>query len=233
MSFSRAAAALCALALAVPPLAFAQATPKSKSLGSGRPAGKLLTRDQLRACFKLQDELKQMRAAYEPVRADHERRQAAMKQGGEALKAERAALDQRNAELVAAQNAKTAAHGQRIEAWNARNATLAEKVKSSRPSRSEVEQEQKALEDERIAINQAGEALKADTETLRRQLGEQMEAYNAKAEARNKEIDAFNASGKQVTAQGDALAEANDRWKNECADRPFKEDDEILIKAGK
>jgi chromosome segregation ATPase len=234
MSFSRAAAALCALALALPPVAFGQAAaPKSKSLGGGRPAGKLLTRNELRACMKLQDDLKQMRAAYEPARAEHERRQAALRQGGDALKAERAALDQKNAELVAAQNAKTAAHGERIAAWNTRNAALAEKGKAGRGTRSEFEAEQKALEEERVAINQAGEALKAETETLRKQLAEQMDAYNAKAEARNKEIEAFNAAAKPVADQGDAVAEAADRWKNECADRPYKEDDEIIIKAGK
>ncbi len=131
--------------LLVPGVAMAQS-------GAGKPANdKIMTRAELRACFKQQESMKVERLAVDVDRqgADNERadltteRDALAKELAalESLKAEGAKIDASNVEAVNAYNARAAeavnAYNQKkqgmdakIDAWNARNAGVKQRENS-------------------------------------------------------------------------------------------------------
>jgi hypothetical protein len=99
MMTPRRTAAPIALALCLAwPLATAQTTTPAKpakpgatkSFGGSKPGGKLLTRDELRACMKMQADMKSGGATLERDKAELQREKAELQQAGEALKADSA-----------------------------------------------------------------------------------------------------------------------------------------------
>ncbi len=125
---------LLAVALGLP-LTAAAADPAAKrgntlTLGGGKPAGKLLTRDQLRLCLAQQKALKQQDAetaqaqtALDADKAEIARADAALEAEAAALQAERAAVDASQEASVAAFNARLV---QRAERERARDQRVAD-----------------------------------------------------------------------------------------------------------
>ena len=89
-----------------------------------KAGGKLLTKDELRACITLQDGQAKERTQLEERRATLERDKAALESSGGALAAELAATDRSNVEAVAAYNAKAIERDRQVDEWNGRNAAL-------------------------------------------------------------------------------------------------------------
>lgn len=134
----RAALLAAALAAAASPLLAADPAPAKKgnilSISGGKPTGKLLTRDQLRACLKQQAALKEQgadaskaQAVLDADKAEIARADAELARTDEALAAERATVDVSNSAAVDAFNAKLQQQAaqreerdKRVEAYNAR-----------------------------------------------------------------------------------------------------------------
>ena len=114
--------------LVAAPLLWAQVP--SKTLGGGKAAGKLMTRDELRACLKQQATLKTGRADLKSQQDTLDAEKPALVDAGTALKEELATLDRSSADAVAAYNAKAQANDQKVDAWNQRNAALVEQAKT-------------------------------------------------------------------------------------------------------
>ncbi len=125
---------LLAAALLLPPtVGAADPAPKkgnTLTLGSGKPTGKLLTRDQLRQCLAKQKALKeqdaetaQAQTALDADKAAIARADAELESEAAALQAERAAVDTTKEESIAAFNAKLA---QRAERERARDQRVAD-----------------------------------------------------------------------------------------------------------
>ncbi len=137
--------------LAAATLAAAAVSTMAQTAGGKADTDKLMTRAELRACFKEQDTIKTERvnierdrvaldADYSPLKLERdamERELAAI----EALKAESTKVDQTNAEAVAAYNQKMTdavnnynqkrgAVDSKTEAWNGRNAAAKEREKA-------------------------------------------------------------------------------------------------------
>jgi chromosome segregation ATPase len=238
MSLTRIAAALIALATALPMASYAQGTTTPKSTGKtlsggNKPAGKLLTRNELRACMKTQDTLKSGRSDLESERAALDREKAELVQAGDALRAERTALERQRNETVSAYNAKVANREARMTAWNQRNAALAEMVRSKKGDKAEMERERADLEREKAELIQLDEALKAEAPQIESTSSQAVAAYNAKATANDQKVEDWNKRSAAGVERANAWRADNDNWKRDCADRPYREDDEIAIKAGK
>ena len=205
----------------------AAAKPASKTLGGKAPGGgKLMTRDELRICLKRLDDVNQGSKALEALRPGLDRDRDELKAAGDVLKTERAALD---AQLVAVREweGKARGHAAEIEAYNTRSNAAKE------APRGQQEKLFEELKGDRERLQKTREALAADEAKLVPVYQASAKAYNERAGARDAKVTDWNARN---TAAADASVkqqEARALWLNECANRPYLEDDEKAIKAGK
>jgi hypothetical protein len=222
--------ALLAAALLLPlGPAFAQtakpAAGETKTLGGSKTsAGKIMTREELRVCLNREAELKTHREDYEAQKTAVENERADVKKLADETLLLRAPVDAKAAE-VQAMNGKVAALSARIEAFNARVA----KFKEARPSmaeRDEVGREEQAIKLDTEALNAARLPLQASYDQA-------IAEYNAKAQASDQRVTAWNERNARVVGQGKAAEAERDAWVADCADRRYREDDEKAIRAGK
>jgi chromosome segregation ATPase len=200
----------------------------TSTLGGGRaPAGgKLMTRDELRTCLKRLDDLNQSVKDLEARRPTLDRERDELTAAGEALKGERAELD-RQLIPIREWEGKVRAQTADVEAFNKRNDALAE---APRNQQAKLAQE---LKIERDRLEQVRESLVAEEAKL-------VPAYKTSVAAHNERVTAHAARATDWNARNSAAVEASAKqqeartlWLNECANRPYLEDDETAIKAGK
>lgn len=224
---------LCTLALATAPLfaqtAAAKAAPKAagKTLGGNvASSGKLMSREELRSCLKRLDDLNVAVKDLEALRPSLDRERDELKAGGDALKAERAEVDSR---LVAVREweVRMRSHGSEIEAFNKRSAALQEAPRGQQDSLAAQ------LNGERERLQKAREALGTEEAGLVPAYQSQAKAYNERALARDAKVTDWNARNAAAVDASVKQQEARLLWLNECANRPYLEDDEKAIKAGK
>jgi hypothetical protein len=121
------AALMCAIACcAVAALAQPAVSPGdgTNALGSGKSRGKLLTRDELRACMATQARHKSERAALTQREKALDKDKAEILAEGEAIAAARDALDRTSEDAIKAFNERVLARDARIDDYNKRNAAL-------------------------------------------------------------------------------------------------------------
>lgn len=128
------------LGLALAPAGWAQTKPKAPPRGEPRtaalagggaaPAGRLLTRDELRDCLQRQQVLGERRTELDRSQATLDGEKAELLKAGEALQAELAALDRTSADAVAAYNARAAERDSKVDAWNQRNTRFVDEARA-------------------------------------------------------------------------------------------------------
>lgn len=194
--------------------------------GKPAPGSKLLTRDELRACMKRLDDvnagskdLPQRRAALDAERDE-------LLKSGEALKAMKADVEAKLA-LVRGWQERMRAHAAEIEAFNRKAKAVEEAPSSERAALS------KALEVERDSLNKGRATLVEEEGRLVPAYESGVRAYNEQALARDAVVKDWNARNKAFTESTAAIEDQRTDWLIECANRPYREDDEIAIKAGK
>ncbi len=203
------------------------AKPADKTLGGKQAgSGKLMTRDELRTCLKRLDDVNQAGRDVEAQRPLLDREREELKASGEALKAERAEVERLLA-AVRDWEGRVRAHAVDIEAFNKRSASVAE---LPRGEQQKVTEELK-LERERLETVRG--ALGVDEAKVVPTYQNTTKTYNERALARDAKVTDWNTRN---MASVDAAAKQQDAgalWRNECANRPYLEDDEKAIKAGK
>lgn len=207
------------------PAKAAKAEPKTLG-GKGNASGKMLTRDELRQCLGRLDginaktkELETQRTALDAERAD-------LAKEGDALKGEREEIERRLA-AVREWEGRVRAQGAGVEAFNKKSAGLAD------APRGERETLQAELETDRKRLTANREALAAEEARLVPAYQESVKTYNAKAEARDAKVGDWNKRNGAVNEANLKHDESRSAWLTECANRPYREDDEIAIKQGK
>jgi len=220
------AAALCAACI-LPAAAQAPAAAPSKTgtLGETKSTNnKILTREELRACMKRQDAIRQSRSSMETQRSALDAERVQIESSAAALTAERSAIDEQRS-AIAALSARFAEHKTRVEDWNARMAQMQERRPTDRALR-EMDLEKKAIE-------QSAVALEAERNSLLPVHEAAVGRYNTSVQQRDQRIGDWNARNLQQTeAERNAENERLD-WMDGCSGRRFREDDEAAIKAGK
>lgn len=203
------------------------ATPAGKTL-SGKPTGggKLMTRDELRTCLKRLDDVNQSAKDVEAQRPPLDREREDLKASGETLKADRAEVDRLLA-AVREWEGRVRAHGVDIEAFNKRSATVPELP------RGEQQKVTAELTLERERLQTVRDALAVDEAKTVPAYQSATRAYNERAIARDAKVTDWNARNTASVDAAGKQQEARALWLNECANRPYLEDDEKAIKAGK
>jgi chromosome segregation ATPase len=194
--------------LAPSPASTSPATPSTSA--KVRPGEKLMTRDELRACFK---DRAANDASAKALIAD----QDAFKKDYDAVRAEGAQLRADNE----AARAQAAAIQTERQAVNERTSVLA-----ARAATLKTDEEKAAYEKDRQALLADGRAVDAKVEAFnagQAPLRERSTAFDAKVAPINERQKAINA---RVEAQTATVNE----WTTRCNDRAYDELDEIAVK---
>jgi predicted nucleic acid-binding Zn-ribbon protein len=210
--------------IVVPPSAPAKAAPKT--LGGKVASGQLLTRDELRACLKRLDAINDGGKGLEPRRISLDAEKAEIAKGDESLKAELAEV---NVKLAAVREweGRSTAHGGEVEAFNKRMKALDEMTRNQR------ENALAELNVERERLTNARAELDAAVARVLPPYQDAAKAYNQRALARDAVIGTWNERNRALNDEALKLDEERQSWLGECANRPYREDDELAIKAGK
>jgi hypothetical protein len=96
-----------------------------------------------------------------------------------------------------------------------------------------LSKERAAREAEKNELQASGEALKVELAGLDRTDIDAVDRYNAKAQARDAAIDAFQAGSAAYNEKVRALDERRQSFAQACGSRRYDEDDEIAIRNGR
>jgi polyhydroxyalkanoate synthesis regulator phasin len=97
----------------------------------------------------------------------------------------------------------------------------------------EMQKEQSTLAATKAEIARSGEQLKERLDNLDRTSIDAVTAYNEAAEARDKQIDAYQTRVTAFNTQVEALKAEREAFGKGCDNRRYFEEDEIAIKKGK
>ena len=103
----------------------------------------------------------------------------------------------------------------------------------SAPQDEALAKEQAALVALKDEIGRGGDALKARLETLDRTSAEAVNGYNEASQARDKQIDDYQARVTAFNTQVEANKADHDAYAKGCENRRFFEEDEISLKKNK
>lgn len=207
---------LCALCAAMP--AQAQQVKGTK--------GPIMSKEELRACLARKDDVDKKRADVVAQNEQLTRERDTLQQTGAALRTEGTQIEQRNGAIRALAE-RSREHQAKVQDWNGRAA----KLKDAPPS--DQEKLLAGLNAEKDELQKSFETLKAEQAQLAGGFNEQVAAYNARAQEHARTVEALNGRATQLSEQSQAQAREADAWRTACADRRYREDDEIAIKRGK
>jgi hypothetical protein len=210
----------------VMPAAPANKTAAPKTLGGKAPVGKMLMRDELRVCLKRLDGVNTSTKDLEQRRVALDKEKDDLVKSGDALKADRTDVDAKLA-VVRDWEGRMRAHGTEIEAFNQRLKAADEAPKSKR------EEMAKELDAERDRLGKARVPLGEEEARVVPVYQNAVKAYNDKAQARDAVVADWNNRNKAINELGLKQEDERSSWLAECANRPYREDDEAAIKSGK
>lgn len=214
---------------AAKPAAKAGAEGKTLQMGgSGTTSGPILTRDELRACFKDEEAIRTRLAEHEAARAPLDQDKAAITAEQKSLADLRVPVDEakRKADDF---TARIKAYGARVESWNQRVAAHNEEKKPS----PQWERQGKELAQERDAIEKERAAFEVEKTSLQASSDEAVRNFNTKATALEARINDWNQRNGKWNEASAALEADRKAWVAACADRRYREDDEQAIRRGK
>lgn len=202
------------------------AKPAGKTLGGKTAGGKQMTREELRGCLKQLDDVNRGNKAIEVLRPVLDRERDGLKAEGEVLKAEFAEVERKLA-AVREWEGRVRAHAVAIESFNQRSAALSDAPANQRDKLTEE------LKADREGLQKSREALAADEAMLVPAYQTSARSFNERAKVRDAKVVEWNQRNAAAVEASMKAQEARASWLNECANRPYLEDDEIAIKAGK
>jgi DNA repair exonuclease SbcCD ATPase subunit len=215
---------------ATPPQIIVPAAPPKaagpRTLGGKAPVGKMLTRDELRSCLKRLDSVNAGTRDLEGKRVALDKEKDELTKSGDALKADRADVDTRLA-VVRDWEGRMRAHGTEIEGFNKRLTDAPNAPANQREALG------KELDAERERLNKARVPLADEEARLVPAYQNAVKGYNEKAQARDALVADWNGRNKALNETAAKHDDERSAWLAECANRPYREDDEIAIKQGK
>ncbi len=200
----------------------------TSTLGNASVSSKLLTRDELRACFKQRDVLASRLTELETARVAMDKERNVLTQEQQALKTERDSLGGVKP-AIEELNAKTKAFQVEVDDWTRRVAAF-----------NEAKDFGAAAEKKRVEINEQGETLQkrqAELQVERAALmsrgDEVVKGFNARAGTIDVRVAEWNERNRQLNNSLEDIRGERDTWGRECGDRRYRDDDEKAILSGK
>jgi chromosome segregation ATPase len=187
-----------------------------------------MTRDELRACLQRNDDLKVRSKEIDDRAVSINAERPEIERSLEQIRGERGAIEVRASQLKAFEP-KMVDYRKKVEDFNRRMGELSGRERLTRTEGRELEDLRKqlpGLEAERKALSEEREQLVAGYE-------DSVKAFAAKAKAAEDRAADWNQRKTKHTQDTADMATAAADWQRECADRPYREDDEKAIRAGK
>jgi len=200
----------------------------TKSLGSGSGGGPLLTREELRACLN-------QGASIRTRTTDLDAQRGALNAEKEAIAAEQQSLREARAPIDAmkpqadALNERMKTFKVRVDDWTAR----VNEFNAAEKTGVWADRQQKALQKERKEIEAERAVLDAERDRMAAASKDVVGSYNERAAALETRVKGWNQRNEDLNKASVALENEREKWITGCADRRYREDDEIAIKAGK
>lgn len=187
-----------------------------------------MTREELRACLSRSDELVNRRQDIERDDAAIDQQRKALAEEAEALKAEQSALR-------AESEQKQAEFKDRSDKLSARITEFRERNSEDKRGQGRVQSRSQLadIERERLKLDSEVKALNADRDVLVQDLTQRTAAFNAKITERDGRATAWNERSRAQRERVMAHETEADTWRRECGNRPYREDDEKAIRAGR
>lgn len=201
---------------------------KTATLGNAKAGAKLLSYDQLSRCLKQRDELGQRKSKLEAERAKLDGERAELLQIDESLKAERAKVDKLG-ETAADINRRNAELSQQVADFNERLT----RFNAAPPSGPTGERQRRTLERDKAALDKSAAELQAEREAFGPNAQQQTKTFKARTESRDAAAADWNTRNAAFAKAADAHADELANWQADCEGRPYREDDEQMIKSGK
>ena len=195
--------------------------------GASARGGPVLTRDELRACFKNEESIRTRLATQTAARGPLDTEKQSIAADQQALRAERAPVEdikKRSEEFAA----KVKQFGVRVQDWTAR----VEAHNAAKPSAVGYEKEGDDLNRERAAIAKERTDYEAERAALAAESAKLVTAYNAKAREVDARVQAWNKRNAEWNETSAALEAERQDWVVTCAGRRYREDDEEAIRRG-
>jgi predicted nucleic acid-binding Zn-ribbon protein len=214
------------LLVALAPAASAQGA-GNKSIGTAK-GGKLLSREELRACLAQQKDLAARKPELESERSALDRERDELTKIDESLKGDEAAMQKlaQSAEDIAR---RTTALQQQIADYNDRAA----KFQTAQPSGPTGDRQRRALDNDKAAIDKATAQLETDRAAIGPNAEQMAKTYRARADTRNQAAEAWNMRNRELTRKAQALELDQESFKTDCEGKSYREDDEKAILSGK
>jgi predicted nucleic acid-binding Zn-ribbon protein len=209
--------------------AWAQAEGKLNTLGGKSTSiGKVMTRDELRACIKQQEDLNTRKTTLEKRQIALKDERTVIQKENDAIKAEQDGLNARKGN-VDDLNKRMAEHAERVKDLNQRSADF-EQAGRSGPN---AERERRKLDKERADIEKAEAALKTEREQVSGGNADVVAKLNARVDAQQQVASDWNTRSKKVDQELQTYENDRGDWVSNCGERRYREDDEKAIRAGK
>jgi hypothetical protein len=201
---------------------------KTATLGNARAGAKLLTREELRTCLKQKTDLAARKPPLEAERASLDRERAELQQIDDSLKSDRAAMD-RMAESAASITKRSKELSAQVADFNERVASF----QNSGRSGPTADRQQREFEREKKTLDSSAAALDSERAALGPNAEQSVKAYNARLATREQAATDWNARNGKLAKSAQDLDIELENWKADCEGRPYREDDEKAIQAGK
>jgi chromosome segregation ATPase len=201
---------------------------RTLSMGNSKANSKLLTMEELRACFKQRDLLQDRLKTTDAARAGMDNERAAIGKEQETLKAERETMGGLKG-AVDDLNNKTREFQAQVDAWQKKVAEFNEKGGSGRS----VDRQRDELNKENEALVKRQNELQAERTALTARSEQVVKDFNARAAALDQRVASWNERNNKMNREGEALTVERETWVAECGDRRYREDDEKAILSGK
>lgn len=201
---------------------------KTLSLGGKTGKGAILTRDELRACLSQEETLRKRLDAHTALRAPLNQEKADLATAQQGLRTERAPLEDLKKQAEAL--------GERLKAYGTRVTALNDGVAAYNEANgkgAKAERERLALNKEREDLAVLQKALDAERSEFTAKSEAAVREYNAKAAAVDAQVAEWNKRNEQWNQDARVMEVDRSEWVINCADRRYREDDEIAIKRGK
>lgn len=202
-----------------------------KSLGKGSGAGMpMLDKEQLRACFTRRDGLESRLKLAEAGRVPLDAEKAEIMVVADALATDRAGVDAAKVQIDQL-GAKFTAFAERVEAWNVSVKAFNESGSSG--STSQQQRQRAAIDAERMKLEEQRKLLEAEKTQVTESAQATVAAFNTKVTAHQQRANGWNERNRGWNEASTQLETERADWVETCADRRYREDDEIAIKAGR
>ncbi|MFM7506761.1 MAG: hypothetical protein ACKO3M_09430, partial [Rubrivivax sp.] len=209
----------------------AAASDRTATLGGGTGTASrqpILTREELRECLNREESIRTRLDHHQGARTPLDRERDDVRTQQEALRTERAQID-----AVAARanelRSRMEAHSQRAAQWNKDMENFNARPVPGLPG----ERERVRLNNERDALQKSQATLEAERTAVVADNERVVAPFNAKARQLEAAVLEWNTRNQAWNDAGARLEGERKDWVTGCADRRYREDDEIAIKAGR